>query len=194
MISSYLTHIHIASQTFTISNLSGGFTSGLIRSCITCITSTGKALLNEPTSHGRNIRHIFFQSKVLCSCRQRSIVQYNMHNQYSGLFIFIMNYLHVVCMILMVLSCVLCMILMMFIYVYYGLFICTNLVYIISLFLRVFSSHLPIFGKKSLGFWQKSSGNRHADFRKNCRFIDEISRILIFLISTIPPSSPVRFS
>jgi hypothetical protein len=149
MISPYLTHIHIASQTFTVSNLSGGFMSGLIRSCITCVTSTGKALLNGPTSHGRNIRHIFFESKVLCSCRQRSIMQYNMHNQCSGLFIFIMNYLHVVCMILMVLSCVPCMIFMMFIYVYYGLFICTNLVYIMSLFLRFFFIPFTDFRQKN---------------------------------------------
>jgi hypothetical protein len=50
-------------------------------------------------------------------------------------------------MILMVLSCVLCMTLMMFIYMYYGLFACTNLVYVMLLFYMVFSFYLPIFGK-----------------------------------------------
>jgi hypothetical protein len=51
-------------------------------------------------------------------------------------------------MILMVLSCVLCMTLMMFIYMYYGLFACINLVYVIPLFFMIFFSfHLLIFGK-----------------------------------------------
>jgi hypothetical protein len=140
MISPYLAHRHITSQTFTVSNLPSGFTSGLIQRCITCVTKTGKALLNGPTSHGRNIRHIFFEPKVLCSCRQRSIMQCNMHNQCSVLFTCIMNYLHVLCMIFMVLSFVLCMTLMIFIYVYYGLFACTNLVDVMSLFLRFFCS------------------------------------------------------
>jgi hypothetical protein len=133
MISPYLAHIHITSQTFTVSNLPGGVTSGLIRSCITCVTRTDKALLNGQTSHGRNIRHIF-KSKVLCSCRWRSIMQCSMRNQCSGLFTCIMDYLYVLCMILMVLSCVLCMTLMVFIYVYYELFTCTNLVDVMSLF------------------------------------------------------------
>jgi hypothetical protein len=130
MISPYLTHIHITSQTFTVSNLPGGFMSGLIRSYITCVIRTGKVLLNELTSHGRNIMHIFFESKVLCSCQRRSIMQYSMCKQCSGLFICIMDYLYVLCMILMVLSCVLYMTLMVFIYVYYGLFVCTNLVHV----------------------------------------------------------------
>jgi hypothetical protein len=120
MISPYLAHIHISSYIFIVSNLPGGFMSGLIRSCITCVTRAGKALLNGPTSHGRNIRHIFFEPKVLFSCRRRSIMQCSMHNQCSGLFICIMNYLHVLCMIFMVLSCVLCMTLMVCIYVYYN--------------------------------------------------------------------------
>jgi hypothetical protein len=140
MISPYLAHIHITSQTFTVSNLSGGFTSGLIRSCITCVTRTGKALLNRPTSHGRNIRHIFFEPKVLWSSRWRSIMQCSMRNQCSGLFTCIMNYLYVLCIIFMVLSCVLCMTLMVFIYVYYELFACTNLVDVMSLFFTVFRS------------------------------------------------------
>jgi hypothetical protein len=121
--------------------------SGLIQSCITCVTRTGKTLLNRPTSHDRNIRHIFFKPKVLCSWQPRSIIQCRMRNQCSGLFIYIMDYLHVLCMILMVLSCVLCMTLMVFIYVYYGLFVYTNLVDVMSLFFTVFSFHLPIFSK-----------------------------------------------
>jgi hypothetical protein len=144
MISPYLAHIHITSQTFTVSNLPGGFTSGLIRSFITCVIRTNKALLNGPTSHGRNIRHIFFEPKVLCSCRRRSITQCSMRNQCSGLFTCIMDYLHVLlCMLLIVLSCVLCMTLMVYIYVYYGLFACTNLVQLMSLFFTVFSFYLP---------------------------------------------------
>jgi hypothetical protein len=58
-----------------------------------------------------------------------------------------MNYLYVLCMILMILSCILCMTLMMFIYMYYGLFVCTNLVDDMPLFFMIFSFHLPIFGK-----------------------------------------------
>jgi hypothetical protein len=69
--SPYLAHIHITSQTFTVSNLPGGFMSGLIRSCIICVTKTGETLLNRPTSHGKNIRHIFFESKVLFSCPKK---------------------------------------------------------------------------------------------------------------------------
>jgi hypothetical protein len=119
MISPYLAHIHITSQAFTVNNLPGWFTSGLIRSCITCVTRTDKSLLNGPTSYDRNIRHIFFESKVLCSCRWRSIMQCSMRNQCSGLFTCIIDYLHLLCMILMILSYVLCMTLMMFIYMYY---------------------------------------------------------------------------
>jgi hypothetical protein len=68
-------------------------------------------------------------------------MQCSMRNQCSGLFICIMDYLHVLYMILMVLSCVLCMTLMMFIYVYYGLFTCTNLVDGMLLFPTVLSFH-----------------------------------------------------
>jgi hypothetical protein len=46
MISPYLTYIHIISQTFTVSNLPGGFMTRLIQSCIICVTRTGKVLLN----------------------------------------------------------------------------------------------------------------------------------------------------
>jgi hypothetical protein len=49
-------------------------------------------------------------------------------------------------MILMVLNYILCMTLMVFIYVYYGVFIYTNLVDVM-LFFTVFSFYLPIFDK-----------------------------------------------
>ena len=94
MISPYLTHIHITSKTFTVSNLLSEFMSGLIRSGITCITRTDEAMLNEPISHGRNIRYIFFERKVLCSCPRRRIMQCSMRNQCSGLFICIMYASH----------------------------------------------------------------------------------------------------
>jgi hypothetical protein len=93
MISPYLSHIHITSQTFTVSNIPGGFINGLIRSCITSITS--KTLLNGSTLHGTDIRHIFFKPNMLCSCRRRSIIQCSMCNQCTDLFTYIMNYLHV---------------------------------------------------------------------------------------------------
>jgi hypothetical protein len=138
MISPYLAHIHITSQAFTVSNLPDEFMSGLIQSCITCVIRAGKTLLNGSTSHGRNIRHIFFKPKVLYSCRWRSIMQCNMHNQYSSLFTCIMHYLHVLYMILMILSYVLCITLMLFIYVYYRLFARTNLIDVMPLFFTVF--------------------------------------------------------
>jgi hypothetical protein len=74
-------------------------------------------------------------------------MQCNMCNQYCDLFICIMNYLHVLCMIFMIINCVLYMILMVFIYVYYGIFAYTNLVDAMSLFFTIFSFHLPIFDK-----------------------------------------------
>jgi hypothetical protein len=74
-------------------------------------------------------------------------MQCSMCNQCSCLYTCIMDYLHVLCIILMVLSCVLCITLMVFIYMYYGLFACTNLVDVMPLFSTVFSFHLPIFGK-----------------------------------------------
>jgi hypothetical protein len=171
MISPYMTHIHITSQTFTVSNLHGGFTSGLIRICITCVTRTDKALLNGPTSYGRNIRHIFFEPNILCSYRRMSIMQCSMRNQCSGLFICIMDYFYVLCMILMLLSCVLCMTLMVFIYVYYGLFACTILVDIMSLFSRFFHSIYRIstkFGRFSVKPAQNSPR----------RFLEKTSRFI----------------
>jgi hypothetical protein len=121
--------------------------SGLIRIYITCVTRTDKALLNGPTSYGRNISHIFFEPNVLCSYRRRSIMQCSIRNQCSGLFTCIMDYFYVLCMILMLLSCVLCMTLMVFIYVYYGLFACTILVDVMSLFSRFFRSIYRISAK-----------------------------------------------
>jgi hypothetical protein len=102
-----------------------------------------------------------------------------------------MDYLHILCMVLMVLSCVLCTTLMLFIYVYYVLFICTNLVDVMPLFFTGFSFNLP-FSAKIAWFLPI--------FRKNCRFINEIGRliikigrILVLQISTVPPLSPMRF-
>jgi hypothetical protein len=63
-------------------------------------------------------------------------MQCSMRNQCSDLFIYIMDYLHV--MILMVLICIT---LMVFIYVYYILFACTNLVDVMLMFSTVLSFH-----------------------------------------------------
>jgi hypothetical protein len=52
--------------------------------------------------------------------------------------------------IFMVLSCVLCMTLIVFICVYFRLFICINLVDVMSLFFMIFSFHLLNFGKNQL--------------------------------------------
>jgi hypothetical protein len=65
-------------------------------------------------------------------------MQCSIRNQCSGLFTCIMNYLYVLCMIFMDLSCVLCMTLMIFIYVYNRLFACTHLVDVMSLFFMIF--------------------------------------------------------
>jgi hypothetical protein len=74
-------------------------------------------------------------------------MQCSMRNQCSDLFTRIIDYLHILCMIFMVFSCVLCMTLMVFMYVYYGLFTCTNLVDVMLLFFMIFSFNLPNFGK-----------------------------------------------
>jgi hypothetical protein len=76
-----------------------------------------------------------------------------------------MDYLHALCMILMVFSCVLCMTLMVFIYVYYGLFACINLVDVMPLFFTVFSFHLLIFGKIHPVSGKIHRGNHHTDFQ-----------------------------
>jgi hypothetical protein len=108
MMSLSLTYIHITSQTFTVSSLPGGFMSVLIRSFIICVIRTGEVLLNGQTSHDRNTSHTFLELKVLCSCSRRSIIQCNMHNQYSGLFTCIMDYLHVLYMTHDVDLCTMC--------------------------------------------------------------------------------------
>jgi hypothetical protein len=84
MMSLSLAHIHITSQTFRVSRLPGGFMSGLIQCFITCVIRTGEALQNGHASHNRNIRPTFFETKVLCSYRRISIMQYRMRSQYSG--------------------------------------------------------------------------------------------------------------
>jgi hypothetical protein len=94
-----------------------------------------------------------------------------MRNQCSGLFTCIMNYLHVLCMIFMVLSCVLYMTLMVSIYVYYGIFSCTNLVDVMSLFFTVFCSIYRFLTKigrfPAQTAWKSSTGflNNRAIYR-----------------------------
>jgi hypothetical protein len=99
-----------------------------------------------------------------------------MHNQCSGLYICIINYLYLLYTIFMVLSCVLCMTLMLFIYVYYGLFVCTNLLDVMSLFFMIFRS-IYRFLIKIDRFRHKPPGNRHAGFLKNP------SDLSVFLVS-----------
>jgi hypothetical protein len=90
------------------------------------------------------------------------------------------------------------MTLMTFIYMYYGLFACINLVYIC--FSWFFSFHLLIFGK----IYPISDKIRPKiatmNFEKNCwfngevgRLITKIGRISVFWISTSHPSSPGVF-
>jgi hypothetical protein len=66
----------------------------------------------------------------------------------------------------MVLSCVLCMSLIVFIYVYHELFVCSNLVDVISLFFTVFSFHLPIFNKIRLISAQTARKSSHRFSKK----------------------------
>jgi hypothetical protein len=65
-------------------------------------------------------------------------MQCSMHNQCSGLFTCIMDYVHVLRMTFIVCICVLCVTLMLFIYMYYALFKYTNLVDVMPLFFTVF--------------------------------------------------------
>jgi hypothetical protein len=153
-----------------------------------------RALLNVPISHGRNIKHIFFEANVLHSYRRRSIMQCGIRNQCSCLFICIMNYLYVLCMILMVLSCVLYMTLILFIYMYYGLFTCTNLVDVIPLFFTVFSFHLPIFDKNRLISSKIRPEIVMSIIGEIGRLIAKTGRISVFRISIVHlSSSPVCF-
>jgi hypothetical protein len=92
-------------------------------------------------------------------------MQCGMRNQCSGLFTCIMDYLRILCMILIVFSYVLCMTLMLFIYVYYELFACTNLVDVISLYFTVFRSIYRILAKISW-FPAKTTQNSPRRFPK----------------------------
>jgi hypothetical protein len=113
-------------------------------------------------------------------------MQCSIHNQYSVLFTCIIDYLHVLCMILMILSCVLCMTLMIFIYVYYRLFAYTNLVDVMSLFFTVFSFYLPNFGK-----------NRPVSDKTRLEIATPIfgktGRISVFPVFTVTPLFSVSF-
>jgi hypothetical protein len=73
-----LTHIHITSQTFTISSPLGGFMSWFIQSFITCVNRTVETMLNRPTSHSRNTRHTFLEPKVyiLMSTEEYYVMQH----------------------------------------------------------------------------------------------------------------------
>jgi hypothetical protein len=92
----------------------------------------------------------------------------------------------------MILNYVLCITLMMFIYVYYELFTCINLVYVISLFFMIFSLHLPNFDKNrpisdknhpelATPFFRK---NRPI-YRSNRPIYRENGRISVFFIFTV---------
>jgi hypothetical protein len=97
-----------------------------------------------------------------------------------------MNYFYVLYIIFMVLSCVICMTFILFIYVYYRLFVCTNLVDVMSLFFMIFSFNLLIFDKKRpvptkiVRKWPR-------------RFSEKPTDLSAFLIFTVSSSSPVRF-
>jgi hypothetical protein len=115
-----------------------------------------------------------------------SIMQCSIHNQYSVLFTCIIDYLHVLCMILMILSCVLCMTLMIFIYVYYRLFAYTNLVDVMSLFFTVFSFYLPNFSKNRPISDKNPPEIATPIFRKT-------GRISVFRVFTVTPLFLVSF-
>jgi hypothetical protein len=75
-----------------------------------------------------------------------------------------MDYLHILYMTLMVWIYVLCLI--VFMYVYYRLFICINLVNVMSLFFTIFFFSMTDFLKKSANFLHYLPGNRQAGFRQ----------------------------
>jgi hypothetical protein len=76
--------------------------SGLSLNFVTCVIRTGKTLLNGPTSHGRNTKPTFFESRyyahvhkrVLCNaeCAVNIVVDDNHHSLFSC----IMEYLYLV--------------------------------------------------------------------------------------------------
>jgi hypothetical protein len=78
--------------------------------------------------------------------------EYYVMQHVRDLFTCIINYLHVICMTFKLWICILCITLMMLIYVYYGLFICINLVDVMSLFSMVFSFQMPNFLDNSVNF------------------------------------------
>jgi hypothetical protein len=114
-----------------------------------------------------------------------------MHNYCSGLFTCIIDYLYIVCIILMILNYVLCITLMVFIYVYYELFTCINLVYVISLFFMIFSFHLSNFDKNRPIFDKNHRNSPHRFFRKTGRFIGQTDRFIVktaaFRFSLVSP-------
>jgi hypothetical protein len=78
---------------------------------------------------------------------------------------------------------------------------CTNLVDIVPLIFTIFLCHLLIFSKNRLVYDKirpkittPISGKSRRFICEIGRLIAKIGRISIFLISTIPSSSPVRFS
>jgi hypothetical protein len=103
-----------------------------------------------------------------------------------------MNYLYVLCMILMILSYILYMTLVMFIYMYYKLFACTNLVDVMSLFFTVFSFHLPNFDKNRSVFNKNRPKLAMPGFEK--KPTDLSVKPAAFRCSYFHYSSSVRFS
>jgi hypothetical protein len=91
-------------------------------------------------------------------------MQCSMRNQYSGLFT-CMNYLHVLCMILMVLNYILCMTHGVYLRILWSIYIykfnrCHAVIF--------YGFFVPFtdFRQKSSGFCQNSPGNHHANFFK----------------------------
>jgi hypothetical protein len=103
-------------------------------------------------------------------------MQCSMCNQCSGLFTCIKDYLHVLCMTLIMWICVICVTLMVFIYVYYGLFAWTNLVDVMSLFFMIFFVPMTNFLENSTGFCKNRPGITSPIFGKSQRFLGEFGR------------------
>jgi hypothetical protein len=82
---------------------------------------------------------------------------------------------------------------MVFIYVYYGLFACRNLVDVMWLFFMVFSFHLPIFDKNLPVFGKNCPKVATLVSEKPADLSAKPANLSVFLVFTIPPSSPVRF-
>jgi hypothetical protein len=119
-------------------------------------------------------------------------MQCSMRNQYSGLFT-CMNYLHVLCMILMVLNYILCMTHGVYLRILWSIYIykfnrCHAVIF------TVFSFHLLIFDKNRPVSAKIRPEITTPIFFKKRRFIGETSRISVFPVFTVPPSSPVCFN